>query len=101
TPGEVVEEFRATLLGTHPGGFRSTARAFAEADLRDFLPEIDLPTLLVYGDRDVRAPLEVAQALHAAIRGSELVVIPGAGHILNVEAASRFNAELRGFLSRH
>jgi pimeloyl-ACP methyl ester carboxylesterase len=35
------------------------ARASAE-DVRDVPPQIDIPTLLVYGDRDVRAPLEVA-----------------------------------------
>ncbi len=43
------------------------ARAVAEADLRDVLPEIDVPTLLLYGENDVRAPREVAEAIHAGI----------------------------------
>jgi len=73
------------------------ARAVAEADLRDVLPEVDVPTLLLYGEHDVRAPREVAEAIHAGIPGSRLVYLP-AGHLCNVEAAEEFNAEVRAFL---
>ena len=76
------------------------ARAVAEADLRDVLPRIDLPTLLLYGESDVRAPLAVAEALHARVPGSRLVVLPGVGHACNIEAAPRFHAEVREFLMR-
>jgi pimeloyl-ACP methyl ester carboxylesterase len=46
-----------------PAGFRLMAKASAEADLRDVLAGIDIPTLLLYGDQDVRAPREVAEAI--------------------------------------
>jgi len=98
TPPESSAHFADAMLGTHASGLRATARAFAEADVRDVLPHIDVPTLLVYGDRDVRAPLDVARALHSAIPASKLVVIPDTGHVVNVEAADRFNAEVRAFL---
>jgi pimeloyl-ACP methyl ester carboxylesterase len=62
------------------------------------LPRIDVPTLLVYGADDVRAPMDVAERLHASIAGSELVVIDGVGHLPNVEAPERFEAEVRTFL---
>ena len=52
----------------------------------------------MYGDRDVRAPLTVAEALQAAISGSKLVVLPHAGHVCNVEAPNEFNAVVREFL---
>ena len=74
------------------------ARSLAEADQRDVLPPIDVPTLLLYGDQDARASLAVAEELHAAIPGSKLVVMPGVGHMSNVEAAETFNAEVRSFL---
>ena len=77
------------------------ATALAEADLRDVLPQIDVPTLLLYGDRDARAPLDVTDALRAAIPGSRLVVLPGVGHVSSVEAPDRFNAEVRTFLAEH
>jgi pimeloyl-ACP methyl ester carboxylesterase len=94
---ETVDDFRASMEAFHPRGFRAMARASAE-DVRDVLPNIDVPTLLVYGDRDVRAPLTVADALQAAISGSSLVVLPDAGHVCNVEAPDKFNVAVRDFL---
>lgn len=95
---EAVESLTAIMSQFHPAGFRTMARALAEADLRDVLPRIGVPTLLLYGDRDVRAPLSVARDLHAVIPGSSLVVMPGVGHMSNVEAPDRFIAEVRRFL---
>jgi pimeloyl-ACP methyl ester carboxylesterase len=97
-PDETVDDFRASMQAFHPRGFRSMARASAE-DVRDVLPNINVPTLLVYGERDVRAPLTIAEALHAAIPGSRLVVLPNVGHVCNVEAPDEFNAAVRDFLN--
>ncbi len=97
TPPEAVDAFRASMLAFHPAGFRAMARASAE-DLREVLPHINVPTLLVYGDKDVRAPLAVAGDLHAAISGSTLVVLPDTGHVCNVEAPEAFNRAVRSFL---
>jgi pimeloyl-ACP methyl ester carboxylesterase len=97
TPAEAVEVFGASMLAFHPAGFREMARASA-GDLRDVLPRIEIPTLLVYGDKDARAPLTVAEHLHAAIAGSTLVVLPGVGHVCNVEAPEAFNSAVRSFL---
>jgi pimeloyl-ACP methyl ester carboxylesterase len=99
-PAEPVEAFREIMLEIHPAGLRAMARSLAEADLRDILPRITVPTLLLYGDEDVRAPLTVAQDLHTRIPASRLAVMPGVGHMSSVEAAERFNAEVRSFLRR-
>jgi pimeloyl-ACP methyl ester carboxylesterase len=98
-PAEPFEEFKRIMLEIHPAGFRAMARALAEADLRDVLARIAVPTLLLYGDKDVRAPLSVAQDLHARIPGSRLVILPGVGHMSSVEAAEPFTTEVRSFLS--
>jgi pimeloyl-ACP methyl ester carboxylesterase len=96
-PRETVDDFRASMQAFHPRGFRAMAEASAE-DVRDVLPHVDVPTLLVYGDRDVRAPRAVAETLHAAIPGSRLVVLPDSGHVCNVEAPNEFNDAVRNFL---
>ena len=96
-PRETVDEFRASMQAFHPRGFRAMARASAE-DVRDVLAQVNVPTLLVYGDRDVRAPITVAEALRAAIPGSRLVVLPGVGHLCNIEAPDEFNLVARDFL---
>ena len=100
TSPDMIDAFAASMRAFHPIGFRAMARASAE-DLRDALPCVDVPTLLVYGDDDVRAPLTVAEHLHAAITGSTLVVLPGAGHVCNVEAAEDFNIAVSRFLREH
>jgi pimeloyl-ACP methyl ester carboxylesterase len=97
-PAELVDRFVASMYEPHPAGLRAMALSSAEADLRDALGTIDVPTLLLYGDMDVRAPLDVAEDLHAAIPSSQLVVLPGAGHLCNLEAPARFNSEVRTFL---
>lgn len=97
-PQELVDAFAASMSRFHPVGLRTMARAFAAADLREMLPCIDVPTLLLYGDRDVRASLDVAEALRGAIPSSKLVVLQGVGHMSCIEAAERFNAEVRQFL---
>ena len=97
-PAELVEEFAASMREFHPVGLRANVRAFAAADLRGVLPRVTVPTLLLYGDQDVRAPANVAHDIHAGIPGSKLVLIPGAGHACNIDAPERFNAEVRAFL---
>lgn len=95
----VVAELNAILVGFHPDGQRALLRAgWAEHDARDILPRIDVPTLLLYGEKDVRSPLEVAREMHSKIPGSRLVVMEGAGHEGDMEAPDTFNAEVRRFL---
>lgn len=97
TPRESVEAFGDALRAFHPVGFRAMARASAE-DLRNALPHIDVPTLLIYGDEDVRAPLTVAEHLEAAISDTALIVLPDVGHVCNIEAPDAFNRAVRHFL---
>jgi pimeloyl-ACP methyl ester carboxylesterase len=68
-------------------------------DSTSTLAQIDLPTLLLPGAEDLIVPLHEAQAMHAAIRGSRLAVIPDAGHLPNLENPSAFNQAIRDFLA--
>lgn len=95
-PG-IRELARRMMLDVRPEGALAMVTAFAGADLRTVLPTIAVPTLLVYGAEDVRAPAPVSEAMSAAIPGSELVVVPGAGHDVNLEAPELFDAAVRAF----
>ncbi len=97
---EVLHLVRSTMLDVRPTGTLPMLTAFAEADLREVMPTIAAPTLLLYGTEDVRSPREVADALHAAIPDSEMVQLPGVGHLINLEAPEAFNADVRRFLRR-
>ena len=99
-PDEVVQEITEIAMDLRPAGLRAMSNAFADTDLRDVLPEIDVPTLLIHGDLDQRSPLSVGEDLHARIPGSKLVVFHGIGHVVNLEAPERFSDEVRSFLRR-
>jgi pimeloyl-ACP methyl ester carboxylesterase len=81
-----------------PGGYRAMAYSMAAADLRDVLPRIQVPTLLLYGEHDQRSPRPVADELERRIPASRLVVIKGAGHSVNAEAPEEFNMRVREFV---
>jgi pimeloyl-ACP methyl ester carboxylesterase len=94
---ERADELAAIVSDTHPAGLRLMVQAMAEADLRDVLPTIRVPTLLLWGEADERSPLDIAESMLAAIPGAKLAVIPGVGHASNVEAPARFTAEVLEF----
>lgn len=96
-PEADVAAFAEAMAAFHPAGFRAMAIACAE-NLRDALPAIGVPAMLIYGEDDVRAPREVAESLHAAIKGSRLVFAPGAGHVCTIESPGFVNDVIRGFL---
>ncbi|MEU7112967.1 alpha/beta hydrolase [Streptomyces sp. NPDC046182] len=73
----------------------------SEADETDLLPRITVPTLLLWGERDARSPLEVAYAFQDAIPHAELVTIPEVGHMSNLEAPEAFTAAVRAFCREH
>jgi pimeloyl-ACP methyl ester carboxylesterase len=98
-PTELVEETVAMVAELHPEGARTMARAMAEADLRDVLPLIRVPVLLLYGERDVRSPRAVAEGMARSIPGATLRFLPGAGHQANLETPSAFNGAVLAFLA--
>lgn len=94
---ELANELATIMSDFHPVGLRLMAHAMAEAVQRDVLPEIQVPTLLLWGDADERSPLSIAEQMHDAIPSARLAVIPGAGHVSNMEQPVRFSAEVREF----
>jgi pimeloyl-ACP methyl ester carboxylesterase len=65
------------------------------------LPNIAVPTLLIWGELDVRSPLSVARSFEQAIPRASLVLIPGAGHVSNLERPEHFNQAVREFCRAH
>jgi pimeloyl-ACP methyl ester carboxylesterase len=96
-PTPLKDELRSIIADFKPEAMRVMIRSLAESDLRKELKELHLPTLLIWGAQDVRSPLTVAHDLEARLEGSRLVILEAAGHLAQVEAADRLNAELRAF----
>ena len=94
---DLLDEMRAILSDFHPLGFRLMATSLAIADTAPLLPTIDVPTLLVWGEEDRRSPLDVAHQFLDALPDAELALIPGAGHVSNMEQPNLFNAHVGRF----
>lgn len=98
---QVVSELRALMEAARPRTVAAALRALAERpDSRPDLARIAVPTLVVVGEEDVITPPDAARAMHGAIPGSRLEIIPGVGHMPNLEAPDAFNTALVDFLSR-
>ena len=67
--------------------------------IRDDIPNVKAPTLILWGEEDRTIPVEAAYAFHAAIAGSKLIVYPKTGHIPQEEVADESAADVRDFLS--
>ncbi len=90
-----------TTLQAGPFVLLGATRSLLRDDVGAMLAHgIAAPTLVVCAERDVLIPPAVGRALHAAIPGSRLVVIPGAGHNVMYELAPRFNGLVLDFLAR-
>ncbi len=70
-------------------------RSGTDSDTSNLLPDIRVPTLLLWGDSDRRSPLTVAERFRGAIPHADLAVIPNAGHVSNMEQPAEFNAQVR------
>ncbi len=90
---------RAMLLRTPPEGYAGAAEALAAADLTSSTSALTLPTLIIVGDQDLATPVAASEAMHAAIPGSKLVILPSAAHIPTVEVPNAVTAAMAEFLS--
>lgn len=81
-----------------PASIRAAGHIGAETDLRHVLLTVDVPTLLLHGEADARSPVSAAEALHAAIPTSQLVVLPRLGHACVVEDPVGCATEIRRFV---
>ena len=93
----LLEEVAATV---RPETLETQLLLMAETDQRELLPDVSVPALLIWGELDVRSPLEVADQFAMAIPDTTLVVIPGAGHMSNLERPDEFNRAIRAFCGR-
>ncbi|MEO8113783.1 MAG: alpha/beta hydrolase [Phenylobacterium sp.] len=77
----------------------ATFRALLGKDLRPDLARIDRPTLILHGDKDASAPLELTgRRVAAGVRGAQLKVYEGAPHGLFVTHMERVNNDLAAFI---
>ncbi len=96
---ELVEFVREIMEGASPEGVMGALAAMKDRpDSTPSLDEIDVPTLIIHGADDQLISLAEAEAMAAAIPDSQLVVVPDAGHLPNLEQPDIFNDAVIDFI---
>jgi 3-oxoadipate enol-lactonase len=90
-----------SMAALHKESYIKTVRAnTARTDYPD-ARQIRVPTLLVFGEDDRLTPPAIGRAMQAKIPGAELVIIPTAGHLSNIEQPAVFNQAVLDFLLKY
>jgi 3-oxoadipate enol-lactonase len=87
-----VEKMAATLRETDPEGYAGCCAAIRDMDLRDRLPSMKAPTLVVSGAEDPATPPEHGRLIRDAIPGARFELVPDAAHIANVERPEKITS---------
>jgi 3-oxoadipate enol-lactonase len=96
---EVEARVRQLIDTATPQGIAAASRGMAaRADSTDLLAHISCPTLVIVGEEDTLTPPSTARNYAAQIPGAQLVVIPHAGHLSNLEQPQAFIQAIRQFL---
>ncbi len=85
---------------TRPTVLHGDFLACNDFDVSERLDEVKKPTLLLCGTADKMTPLKYSHALHEEIKGSELVEIEGAGHMLMIEKSHEVAQALEDFIDK-
>ena len=86
---------------TPPDGYIGCSAAIPTIDVTGRLAEITVPCMVIVGADDIAMPPVMAEILDRHLPHSEMVVIPNAGHLSNLEQSGAFNAALDRFLRNY
>ncbi len=92
----IADMIRATPVA----GYVGCSHAIPRIDLTARLAEIAVPALVIVGEQDAGTPPAMAREIRDNLPGSELVIIPSAAHLANVEQPAAFDAALSRFYDR-
>jgi len=98
---DIAEKIRNMILATPVAGFAGCCRAIRNFDVKDKISRISVPVLIIVGENDPGTPVEMSQEIREAMSGAEMVTLPRAFHLSNIEAAELFNQTVADFLARH
>lgn len=96
----IVEQVRTIIVSTNPTGIIGTLKGMAaRPDSSAILPNLDIPVLLLTGDKDALIPPSKSDSMASAISGATQVVVENAGHMPMMEQPTATTEAIRQFLS--
>ncbi len=96
--GEALDKVRAMISSTPLEGYVACCEALRDMDLRDLLPRIQVPVLVIIGAEDPATTPELGNYIADNIAGAQRHVIEGVAHLSNVQAPAEFTRAVSAFL---
>jgi pimeloyl-ACP methyl ester carboxylesterase len=97
----IVDPVVGRIRRCRPAGIAACQSAMAgRPDSTPLLASVTVPALVIHGEQDAIVSLDEARATAAVLTRGELAVLPGVGHLANLEDPSTFTETLLGFLGR-
>lgn len=97
---EVLREYLvATIAEADVRAYRAAMRSLSRFDSRKWLPQINVPTLIISGTEDTTVSPQQQKTLAELIPGARQICIPNAGHAVNIDQADEFNRILLEFIA--
>ena len=98
---ELLADLEQRFADTEPQAAMGALRGMAaRKDNSDLLPEINVPTLFIFGEDDALTGTETGRKMHSQVKDSELCIIKNAGHYSNLEQPEQFNEALISFIGK-
>jgi pimeloyl-ACP methyl ester carboxylesterase len=97
---EDLEPYFAHFLSMDPRLFLRTMQAASEHSAEDHLSAVNVPTLVIAGDRDHFTPPWLSRRMALAIPAAQLEMVPGGSHTTPLETPQRVNLAVADFLRR-
>ncbi|MEK9684892.1 MAG: alpha/beta fold hydrolase [Rhodospirillaceae bacterium] len=98
TPIDKLDELASEIAKCPSKAYVDTVRAIFTYDASSDLAHVKVPTMIVVGDSDDATPLAESEFIKNGIPGSDIVIIPNAGHLSTIDSPNEFTREVRNFL---
>ena len=98
TDPQMVKQGAEFMKEAGPETVRDGFLASNRFDMQARLAEINLPCLILCGEKDKMTPVSLSTSLNQDIKGSVLQILPSAGHMLMIESPEAFNMCVRDFI---
>jgi 3-oxoadipate enol-lactonase len=96
---DITQRMRDAFVATPVEGYAGCCEALSRLDLRDALPKIEAPTLVIAGAEDPATPPDDGELIAARIDGARFEVVLDAAHLANIEQPEQVTRLIEGFLT--
>ena len=93
-----IEELVNSMSKLHKKSYLKTIEASMSTFHDHIFPQINIPTLILVGEKDTLTPPSMAKKIHKLIKNSKFSIIEEAGHLINIENPEVFNFKVLQFL---